>query len=103
MSSLSIALVVAAVGCYGLKLAGVCLPESVLSHARVQRIAGFLPAAMLAALVTVQLFERNGSYGTDWRVLAGVAVAAVALVLKRGLLVVFVVAISVTAALRLLT
>ena len=33
---------------YGLKLAGVSLPGSLLNHPRVQRIAGLLPIAMLS-------------------------------------------------------
>jgi branched-subunit amino acid transport protein len=103
MTVLWVALIISAVGSYALKLAGVSLPESVLNHPRVQRVAGFLPAAMLAALVAVQLFDRGGHYGVDWRTLAGVAAAVIALLLKRGLLVVFLVAISVTALLRLLT
>ena len=79
------------------------LPESVLNHPTVQRIAGFLPVAMLAALVVVQLVDAGGHYAVDWRVLAGVAAAVIALLLHRGFLVVFVVAIGVTALLRLVT
>jgi branched-subunit amino acid transport protein len=101
MTALWTALIVASVGAYGLKLAGVSLPESVLSHPRVQRIAGFLPVAMLSALVAVQLFGHGGRYGVDWRVLVGVGAAVVALALRQGFLVVFVVAVGVTALLRL--
>ncbi len=104
MSGLWVALVVAAAGSYLLKLAGMSLPESVLTHPRVQRVASFLPVSMLAALVAVQLFDGgHNRYAWDWQVLAGVGAAVVALLLRRGFLVVFVVAISVTALLRLLT
>ena len=103
MTALWVAVVVAAVGSYLLKLAGVSLPESVLNHPTVQRVAGFLPIAMLSALVAVELFDGAGRYAVDWRTLAGVAAGVVALLLKRGLLVVFVVAIAVTALLRLVT
>lgn len=104
MTALWAALVVAAVGTYLLKLAGLSLPESVLAHPRVQRVAAFLPVAMLSALVAVQLFDGGDQrYVWDWRTLAGVAAAVVALLLRRGFLVVFVVAVSVTAGLRLLT
>ena len=103
MSGLWVALLVAAVGSYLTKLAGLSLPESVLAHPRVQRVAAFLPVAMLAALVALQLFDGGGRYAVDWRTLAGVAAAVVALLLRRGFLVVFVVAIAVTAGLRLLT
>jgi branched-subunit amino acid transport protein len=103
MTGLWIAVIVASIGTYALKLAGVSLPESVLSHRVVQRVASFLPVAMLSALVAVELFDSGGRYGVDWRTLAGVAAAIVALLLRAGFLVVFVVAISVTALLRLVT
>jgi branched-subunit amino acid transport protein len=103
MSPLWMALLIAAVGSYLLKLAGVSLPESILNHPKVQRVAELLPVAMLSALVAVELFDGGGRYRVDWRTLAGVAAGVVALLLRRGFLVVFVVAISVTALLRLIT
>lgn len=103
MTGLWIALVIACLGSYALKLAGVSLPESVLNRPMVQRVAGFLPVAMLAALVAVELFDGGGRYAVDWRTLAGVGAAVIALLLRAGVLVVFVVAITVTAGLRLLT
>ena len=56
MTAVWAAILGASLGCYGLKLAGVSLPESVLSQPRVQRIAGLLPVAMLAALIVTDLF-----------------------------------------------
>ena len=103
MTALWVAVVVAAVGCYLLKLAGLSVPESVLNTPSVQRVAGYLPVAMLSALVAVELFDGGGSYAVDWRTLAGVAAGVVALLLRRGLLVVFLVAIGVTAVLRVVT
>jgi branched-subunit amino acid transport protein len=103
MTPLWVAIMFAAVGCYLLKLAGVSLPESILNHPTVQRVAQFLPIAMLSALVVVELFDGGGRYLVDWRTLAGVAAAVVALLLRRGFLVVFLVAIAVTALLRLAT
>ena len=103
MTPLWVAIIIAAVGCYLLKLAGVSLPESMLNHPKVQRVAGFLPIAMLAALVAVELFDGGGSYSLDWAVMAGVAAGVIALLLRRGFLVVFLIAISVTALLRLIT
>lgn len=103
MTGLWIALIISAVGSYLLKLAGISLPASVLNHPRVQRIATFLPVAMLAALVATQLFDGGGRYAVDWRTLAGVGAAVIALLLKRGFLVVFGVAVVVTAVLRLIT
>jgi branched-subunit amino acid transport protein len=102
VSTLWVALVVAAVGSYVTKLAGISLPESVLARPRVQRVAAFLPVAMLAALVAVQLVDGGGRYTLDWRTLAGVSAAVVALLLRQGFLVVFLVAIVVTGLLRLL-
>ena len=103
MTPLWWAIIVAAIGCYLLKLAGVSLPESILNHPKVQRVAQFLPIAMLSALVAVELFDGGGRYLVDWRTVAGVAAAVVALLLRRGFLVVFLVAIAVTAGLRLAT
>ena len=102
MTTLWVAVVVAAVGSYLLKLAGVSLPEAVLNTPVVQRVAGYLPVAMLSALVAVELFDGGGTYAVDWRTLAGVAAGVIALLLRQGLLVVFVVAIAVTALLRFL-
>ena len=103
MSPLWVAIIVAAVGCYLLKLAGVSLPESILNHAKVQRVAQLLPIAMLSALVAVELFDGGGGYSVDWRTLAGVVAGVIALLLRRGFLVVFVIAISVTALMRVVT
>jgi branched-subunit amino acid transport protein len=101
VTALWVAVVVAAVGTYLLKLAGVSLPESALNHPTVQRIANFLPVAMLSALVAVELLDGGRRFAIDWAVLAGFAAGVVALLLRRGLLVVFVVAIGVTALIRL--
>jgi branched-subunit amino acid transport protein len=103
MSPLWLAVLLAAVGCYLLKLAGVSLPKSILNHPKVQQVAQFLPIAMLSALVAVELFDGGGSYALDWRTLAGVAAGVIALLLRRGFLVVFLTAIFVTALLRLLS
>jgi branched-subunit amino acid transport protein len=93
---------VGSIGCYCLKLVGVSLPESVLAHPRVQRIAGLLPIAMLSALIITDLFDVNRHYHADWRTLAGVGAGALALWRGRSLLIVFLVAIATTALLRLL-
>jgi branched chain amino acid efflux pump len=103
MSPLWLAVVIAAIGCYVLKLAGVSLPESILNHRTVQRVAQLLPIAMLSALVAVELFDGGGRYALDWRTIAGVAAGVIALLLRQGFLVVFLIAISVTALLRLLS
>jgi branched-subunit amino acid transport protein len=103
LTGLWVALIISALGCYLLKLAGVSLPASVLNQPKVQRVAELLPLAMLAALVVVQLVDGGGRYAVDWTILAGVGAAVVALLLRRGFLVVFLTAITVTALLRLIT
>ena len=45
------AILLAAAGCYALKLAGLSVPQRVLDGARVQRVALLLPVALLAALI----------------------------------------------------
>lgn len=94
--------IVASLGCYGLKLAGVSLPEGVLAHRTVQRIAGLLPIAMLTALIASDLFASGRHYSFDWHTVAGVAAGGLALWRGRSLVVVFLAAIATTAILRLL-
>jgi branched chain amino acid efflux pump len=103
VSTLWVTILAASVGCYGLKLAGVSLPGSVLGHPRVQRVAGLLPIAMLSALVVTDLFDSNRHYSADWQALAGVGAGAVALWLGRSFVTVFLIAITVTAVLRAIT
>ena len=95
------AILVTAAGCYALKLAGLSIPERVLATPIVQRIAAFLPVALLAALVAVQTFTTGSEVQVDAR-LAGVAAAVVALLLRAPFLVVVAVAAVVAAALRAL-
>jgi branched-subunit amino acid transport protein len=93
----------ASVACYALKLAGVSLPESVIGHPRVQRVAALLPIAMLSALVVSDLFASGRHYAVSGPTVAGVGVAAIALWRGRSLITVFLVAIVVTAILRAIT
>jgi branched-subunit amino acid transport protein len=101
MTAVWAAILGVSLGCYGLKLAGVSLPESVLGQPRVQRIAGLLPVAMLAALMVTDLFDGNGRYTADWHTLAGVGAGAIALRFGRSPVVVFLIAIAAAAATRL--
>ena len=57
------ALVVAGVGCYLLKLAGMSVPEKVHDHPVVRRIADLIPVVLLAALIAVQVFSGAGPDG----------------------------------------
>ena len=92
-----VAIAVAAVGCYLLKLAGLSVPPRVLERPLVERIADLLPVALLAALIGVQVFSTGHELVLDARVL-GLAVAVVALLLRAPFIVV-VLAAAVTAAL----
>ena len=91
------AIVLACLGCYLLKLAGLSLPERVLSHPTVERVADLIPVALLAALAAVQVFSGGTELALDARVL-GLGFAVVALLLRMPFLVV-VVGASVVAAL----
>jgi uncharacterized membrane protein len=95
------AVLLAGVGCYLLKLAGLSLPERVLSHPTVERVADLIPVALLSALVAVQVFSTGPEPVLDARAL-GLAFAVVALLLRMPFLVVVVGASVVAAVARLL-
>jgi branched-subunit amino acid transport protein len=94
------AILVACVGCYLLKLAGLSLPQRVLEHPTVERVADLIPVALLAALVAVQMFASGTTLTLDARAL-GLAFAVVALLLRAPFLVVVVGAAVVAALARL--
>lgn len=97
------AVIVCAVGCYLLKLAGLSVPPRVLERPLVARIADLIPVALLAALIAVQVFATSsGALAVDAR-LAGLGVALVALVLRAPFIVVVFLAALTAALLRLLT
>jgi hypothetical protein len=95
-----LAILVAAVGCYALKLAGLSLPARVLGHPLVARVADLIPVALLAALVAVQVWADGTSLTVDART-AGLGFAVVALVLRAPFLVVVVGAAATAALVRL--
>jgi membrane-associated phospholipid phosphatase len=92
---------VASVACYGLKLAGLSLPQRWLTNARVQRIVPLIPIALLAALVGTQTFSTGRHLVLDVRA-AALAVAIVAVLLRAPFLVVVAAAAATAALLRLL-
>lgn len=94
------AVLLAAVGCFVLKLLGWALPAGALDNARVRRAATALPIALLAALVVVQTFGAPRALTVDARA-AGLAVAAVAVLLRAPFLVVVCLAAVTAALLRL--
>jgi branched chain amino acid efflux pump len=85
------AVLVASLGCYLLKLAGLSVPASWVEQPWVARVVDFVPAALLAALVAVQGLTSGNEIVVDGR-LAGLAVAALALALRAPFIVVLVLA-----------
>ena len=82
---------VAGAGCYLLKLAGLSVPPALVERPWVKRVAEFVPAALLAALVAVQAVTSGHRLVLDGR-LVGLAVAAVALALRAPFIVVLLLA-----------
>jgi branched-subunit amino acid transport protein AzlD len=97
-----IAIVATAVGCYALKLVGLLIPAGVLERPLVQRLAALLPVALLAALTAQQTFADGRVLVVDAKA-AGLAAAAVALILRAPFLVVVAAAVVVTAGVRAMT
>jgi hypothetical protein len=95
-----LAVLLGSVGCYALKLAGLSVPRGILANARVRRISGMLPLALLATLVAVQTFTTGTRPTVDARA-AGVAAALLAVLARAPFLAVVAVAVAVTALLRL--
>jgi uncharacterized membrane protein len=87
-------------GCYLLKLAGLSVPERILSNQRVQRVAALLPIALLATLIATQTLSTGHHLTVDARA-GGLGAAATAQLLRAPFLVVVGVAAAVTALLRL--
>lgn len=95
-----LAIVVAGVGCYLLKLAGLSVPARVLEKPVVARVADLIPVGLLAALVAIQVFTTGPALVLDARALA-LAVAVVLLLLRAPFLVVVFGAAAVAALARL--
>lgn len=96
-----IAIAATAVGCYAVKLAGLLVPAGVLERPVVRRLAALLPVALLAALTAQQTFSDGQALVVDARE-AGLAAAAVALILRAPFLIVVAAAVAVTAGVRAL-
>jgi hypothetical protein len=93
------AVLVASAGCFLLKLLGWSVPARVLEQERVRRVAVLLPVALLGGLVVVQAFARGQALVLDARAV-GLAVAAVAVLLRAPFLVVVVAAAAAAALVR---
>ena len=95
------AIIATGVGCYLLKLAGLSVPPRVLERPLVERVADYIPVALLAALIAVQVFSDGRSLSIDARAL-GLGVAVVLLLLRAPFLVVVFGAALAAALVRLL-
>jgi branched chain amino acid efflux pump len=100
--SVWIAVVATGLGCYGLKLAGLVMPQRILGDPRVRRFSELVPVALLTALIVVQALANGRTLELNAPRLAGMAAAVVALLLRAPFLVVLIVAAALTAGLRLL-
>ncbi|MFG2385671.1 AzlD domain-containing protein [Streptomyces avermitilis] len=94
-----IAIAATAVGCYAVKLIGLLIPAGVLERPLVRRLAALLPVALLAALTAQQTFADGRTPVLDAKA-AGLAAAAVALVLRAPFFLVVAAAVVVTAGVR---
>ncbi|HWJ82035.1 MAG TPA: AzlD domain-containing protein [Nocardioides sp.] len=100
MSPTWVAILVAAAGCYGLKLLGVSVPQRALAHPVAQRVADLIPVGLLAALVAVQVLASGHALTLDARLVA-LGAAVVLLLLRAPFLVVVFGAAAVAALVRL--
>jgi uncharacterized membrane protein len=91
------AIVVAAAGCYLLKLLGLSVPRRALEHPRVEAAAARLPVALLAALVATSTLTTGRALVIDARA----AVAGFAVALRAPVLAVVAAATATTALVRL--
>jgi uncharacterized membrane protein len=84
---------------FAFKYIGQSIPQSLLSHPRIAKIADLIPTALLAGLVAVQTFANKTELVIDQRI-AGVVVAAIALYLRANFLVMLIAATATSALLH---
>lgn len=84
---------------FAFKYIGQSIPQSLLSHPRIAKIADLIPTALLAGLVAVQTFANKTELVIDQRV-AGVVVAAIALYLRANFIVMLIAATATSALLH---
>lgn len=100
MSTVWAGILVIAAGCFAFKLAGLSVPDRVLSHPVTMHAAGLIPVALLGALIAVQVLGGDRTLNIDAR-LAGLGVAAVLLALRVPFLPMVVAAAATAALIRL--
>lgn len=101
MSALWWGILVAAAGCYALKLVGLSMPRGLVEHPLAERVADLIPVGLLAALVAVQVLADGQALTVDARVL-GLGAAVVLLLVRAPFLVVVFGAAAVAALARLI-
>lgn len=99
--SATVAVLLACVACFVLKLVGYLMPARWVSGPRTSRVTTLLPVALLSALIAVQAFTTGNHIVFDARV-AAVAVALLLLRLRANFIVVVIGAAAVAAGLRAL-
>ena len=93
------AVIGASILAFAFKYIGQSIPQSLLAHPRVAKIADLIPTALLAGLVAVQTFADKTELVIDQR-LAGLAVAAIALYLRANFLLMLIAATLTSALLH---
>ena len=91
-----IAVIAASLAVYSWKILGSMLPERVLNHPKINRLATFLTVALMAGLVGVQGFVNNREISLDARLPA--LLLAVLLAILRVPFILIVIAAAATAA-----
>jgi branched-subunit amino acid transport protein len=94
-----VAVLVSSLAVYSWKILGSMLPERILNHPKVSRLATFLTVALMAGLVGVQGFVENREIVLDARVPA-LLLAVVLAVLRVPFILIVVAAAGSAAALR---
>lgn len=94
-----VAVIGASILAFAFKYIGQSIPQSLLAHPRISKIADLIPTALLAGLVAVQTFANKSELLIDQR-LAGLAVAAIALYLRANFLVMLLAATLTSAVLH---
>ena len=101
MSMLWLGIVLAAAGCFALKVAGLSVPERVLAHPLTVRVSDLIPVALLGALIAVQVLADGTEVTLDARLLA-LGVAALLLSLRVPFLPMVVLSAAAAALVRLI-
>ena len=95
-----IAVIVASLAVYSWKILGSMVPERILNHPRISRLATFLTVALMAGLVGVQGFVDNRDITLDAR-LPALLLAVVLAILRVPFILIVLAAAASAAVLRI--